>query len=689
MSNVTCEPVICEPFIMSRKYNRSWEKHPDLKDWIKPMTGDDTRAYCKYCKTDLRAHLSDLKDHANGKKHRKIAEPFSPQRAQKQPTLSACIDKAKSIKTANDVKTMELKLAAHIACHSSISTVDHLGTIVREISGKDIKLHRSKCTALINSVIGPEAQQDLLDDISSDKYSLLIDESTDIGANKQMAICARYFSKKTKSIISSFLGIVTLESGTATVMTDTLLEFINKCKLDISKCVGVGTDGANAMCGAHNSLITKLQEHNKNIIHIKCICHSLQLCASNAVKCLPRNIEFMLSETYNHFSHSTLRQLKYKELYATINVGEAPLKILQMADTRWLSIAPCINRILSQFDELKLHFELVKDTEKNYTAQLLFEMYNDPRNKLYLLFLQPVVNEVNRINKLFQLDQGNPMKLLSELINLYQFIFKKIMRPVTITSWATISEFDIYSERNHLPVPAMHFGVEFEIYVTDLGDKLSTQTVTDVKARCRDYLLELLKQLKKRLPNNVKALESFQEIDIKNVLCQSDQQRPVFSKLSFLNLYQGSLSVLETQFNKLYTIQWQNVNDIDKFWAEVADHTDAAEEHDFSELGNFMLGLLSLPFSNAAVERVFSQMKLIKTNQRNRMGQLLLENVLHIRSYMNRHRICCEQFKPTENMLLKFTNDIYGSITQGKPESEIDAVKDMDLGEINPESSRL
>ena len=52
-------------------------------------------------------------------------------------------------------KIAELKLAAHIACHSSIATVDHLGEIVKNISGKDISLHKTKCSALIKKALSP------------------------------------------------------------------------------------------------------------------------------------------------------------------------------------------------------------------------------------------------------------------------------------------------------------------------------------------------------------------------------------------------------------------------------------------------------------------------------------------------------------------------------------------------------
>lgn len=77
---------------------------------------------------------------------------------------------------------------------------------------------------------------------------------------------------------------------------------------------------------------------------------------------------------------------KYKQLYLSINVGEEPLKFIQLSDTRWLSIALCVQRIIDQYEELKLHFQIAKDEDRSCTAELLFQMYNSNENELYLIF---------------------------------------------------------------------------------------------------------------------------------------------------------------------------------------------------------------------------------------------------------------------------------------------------------------
>jgi len=53
-------------------------------------------------------------------------------------------------------------MEAHIACYSSVLTLDHLEELVGEIAEKDIWLHRTQCSALIRQEIGPHMQQEQL-----------------------------------------------------------------------------------------------------------------------------------------------------------------------------------------------------------------------------------------------------------------------------------------------------------------------------------------------------------------------------------------------------------------------------------------------------------------------------------------------------------------------------------------------
>lgn len=95
---------------------------------------------------------------------------------------------------------------------------------------------------------------------------------------------------------------------------------------------------------------------------------------------IPRNLEFLISETYNWFSKSTLRQQSYKNIFKVMNDDHEPLKIVQACNTRWLSIESAVVRIVDRWYELKCHFDVSRTREKCYSAEMLYTMYSDDKN---------------------------------------------------------------------------------------------------------------------------------------------------------------------------------------------------------------------------------------------------------------------------------------------------------------------
>lgn len=128
-----------------------------------------------------------------------------------------------------------------------------------------------------------------------------------------------------------------------------LRSVLDKYKLNIHNLKGIGTDNASVMVGINNGVYAKLKLEVPHLILIRCVCHSLQLAVSSATKeHLPRNLEFLIRETFNWFSHSSQRRKSYKQLYNLINVGDDPLKITSVSQTRWLSIESAVSRIHTQ-----------------------------------------------------------------------------------------------------------------------------------------------------------------------------------------------------------------------------------------------------------------------------------------------------------------------------------------------------
>ena len=81
-------------------------------------------------------------------------------------------------------------------------------------------------------------------------------------------------------------------------------------------------------------------------------------------------------------------------------------------------------------------------------------------------------------------------------------------------------------------------------------------------------------------------------------------------------------------------------------------------------LREFALSILPLPLINAAVERTFSQMNIIKSRTRNKMKQPMLEAILYFRGYMTRNKCCCNEFHRSQSMFARFNASAYDNMDQ-------------------------
>ncbi|XP_026805976.1 uncharacterized protein LOC113549028 [Rhopalosiphum maidis] len=277
----------------------------------------------------------------------------------------------------------EGSLSLFVAAHTSILPVNHLGELCKKVfhgcdSANELKLHRTKCTNIIVNILAPHFNGDLLNSIGSRHYSIINDESTNISVTELLGITILYFNKETGEVVSTYLALVEMITYDAVSIINAII----------------------------------------NTLKIKAVS-----AAANVT--LPRHIDFLVKETYNWFAHSTLRQNEYKTLNKAINDRHSPLIIILACGTRWLSIESAINRILEQWVELKLLFQMARTKEKCFTAEILYNLYNDQQNFVYLTFLSPVLFEVQSVNKAFKSNTADPLKLLSTLSNLVQSVSKK------------------------------------------------------------------------------------------------------------------------------------------------------------------------------------------------------------------------------------------------------------------------
>lgn len=105
--------------------------------------------------------------------------------------------------------------------------------------------------------------------------------------------------------------------------------------------------------------------------------------------------EDLARNVYNHLKSSAKRQSnlmmfqKYLEL--------KPHKILHPSQTRWLSLVAVVERLLEQWEALKLYFNDTYLSEKLIITEHIFHALHDPFIKLYYLFLEWALPKFTRL----------------------------------------------------------------------------------------------------------------------------------------------------------------------------------------------------------------------------------------------------------------------------------------------------
>jgi len=170
--------------------------------------------------------------------------------------------------------------------------------------------------------------------------------------------------------------------------------------------------------------------------------------------------------------------------------------------------------------------------------------------------------------------------------------------------------------------------------------------------------VQTIKQLQQRLPENVEILEKIEIFSPNNTLKQIKENIGPICKM--FNKTDKDIDKIELQWRKINLIAWESTNSATDFWCQVYAFKGADNNNPFNELANLALTILCIPWSNAACERVFSQMNLVKTKLRNRMKSPLLIALLNIRSGLKRNKKCCHNFSLPDAIVKKIgTNEVY------------------------------
>lgn len=177
-----------------------------------------------------------------------------------------------------------------------------------------------------------------------------------------------------------------------------------------------------------------------------------------------------------------------------------------------------------------------------------------------------------------------------------------------------------------------------------------------IRQKCINFIVKLIQEISNRVPDNIEILKHADCLSVENTL--KTIKEDINDLLILLKYSPDEISKIDNQWRKINLIKRHNISCTIKFWIEVANYKNSDNDNPFFELSKVALIILTLPHSNAEIERLFSQINLIKYKLRNRMKLPVLNAILAIRSGLNRCNKCCFNFDLPKEILDKIGTNL-------------------------------
>ena len=497
--------------------------------------------------------------------------------------------------------------------------------------------HRSQGSVReIYLTLGDTVKQTLLKKARKAKsFGLLMDEVTDITVSSQLISFIQFWDQENSSVTTMFLSSQNVLEDFASCNSEAITELVKKdlaaCNLDISRLMGLSTDGASVMVGKNNGVAAKLRQMNSKLLNMHCICHRLALACTDTCQELKyiREVEDVLRQLWYYFYNSPKKmacflkcqiELKKVQLNHTEKTKKLLTKRLKKAcQTRWLSFDASVTAALQSYEAILLSLQEIDDA----TAIGLISKLKQVKfiGALYILnAILPVLASLSR-----QFQAGN-------------FHFSMI-RPAVNRAISSLEALEETIE------PLEKLKADIDSF-TEISDELKwgKDTGRQLETLLTSYIKALTSNIKDRLGNSPKVIEAYAIFDPLLLPSSDDDSFKEYGDAEVRIIADHFFPGNEDQKRKLLC-QWSQV----KYFLSGKKFQVPAESHSSTFFMSFMLknhGIfhpsifeeilfvaevgLSLPCSNAWPERGGSVINITKTKFRNRLNNDMLNSLMQV-----------------------------------------------------------
>lgn len=210
---------------------------------------------------------------------------------------------------------------------------------------------------------------------------------------------------------------------------------------------------------------------------------------------------------------------------------------------------------------------------------------------------------------------------------------------------------DVHNSKLHVPVNQIYVGIDATDTLANSVVSKDLEGMTEFKKSCLAFLIEFIDQIRSRFHTEKYKLLSF-FIPANALSMKPNSLREVFQAFPFLN---------EMCDRKSSDLEWRQIaldgrfeeeQDAAQFWKKQLSlkKEHGTDQPKFPNLCKIVGCALALPHSNAAVEHIFSQLKLIKTETRNSFKTTSLVSLLHVKNALRKDGISAHQLPWDDNL---------------------------------------
>ncbi|CAF4368700.1 unnamed protein product [Rotaria sp. Silwood2] len=229
-------------------------------------------------------------------------------------------------------------------------------------------------------------------------YSIMIDETTDIGCHEQVSLILRYVDDKL-NVYEKFIGFERTSAMTGEALYELVVEWLNKLGLKLENLVGQCYDGGSNMRGEYKGVAARLRQVAPLGLYVHCNGHILNLCLVDVSARVPsvRNNFGVVSSLYNLIEGSAKRYQVFENIQK--EAGLQTLTVKQLCETRWTCRFECLKVILLRFNEIITTLDVINVPE----AFLLLNSLQSFDFIYHLVIMSEIYILTNILSKFLQL----------------------------------------------------------------------------------------------------------------------------------------------------------------------------------------------------------------------------------------------------------------------------------------------